>query len=181
LLRLVIALTTLVFAASATPITWNLTDVTFADGSTASGTFVFDADTNTYSSINIVTTAGTFYSAETFGYVCTSPCNGAPADADDMLLLTQPSSSGLKNTPAFGIFLPSDQPLTDGGGDIPLSGSTGAAFLALCANSTCGAPTGFPNYVVSGDLDAPEPSAALLVGTAAVMFGVGRFRRRKRS
>ncbi len=184
MLRIVIALTILAFAASATPITWNLVDVTFGDGSLASGSFVFDADTTTYSSINIVTTAGTFYPAETFTFLCTSPCNGVPADNDNMLLLTQTSSSDLTATPAFAIFPPLDQPLTNGGGDIPLTGSTAAAFLALCGDSTCSFPdpNSFPNYVVSGELDAPEPSAALLIGSAVLMFGVVvRFRRRRRS
>jgi hypothetical protein len=181
LLRLVAALTTLALAASATPITWNLVDVTFGDGSTASGRFVFDADTTTYSSINIVTTAGTFYPAETFTFLCTSPCNGVPADDDNMLLLTQTSSSDLTNTPAFAIFPPLDQPMTNGGGDIPLTGTTAAAFLSLCRDSTCSGPAGFPNYVVTGGLNAPEPSAALLIGSAVLMFGVARFRRRRRS
>jgi hypothetical protein len=45
--------------ASAIPITWTLQGVTFLDGGTASGSFVYDADTNTFSSINITTTAGT--------------------------------------------------------------------------------------------------------------------------
>jgi hypothetical protein len=156
-------------------------DATFADGSTASGSLVFDADTMTYSSINIVTTAGDSYPAETFTFVCTSPCNGAPADDDDMLLLTQPSGSNLRNTPAFGIFLPVDQPMTDAGGEIPLSGSTGAAFLAVCGNSNCTVPTGFPNYIVSGELDTPEPSSVLLIGSGALMFGVAQLRRRRRS
>ena len=37
----------------ATPITWTLSGVTFGNGSTASGKFVYDSDTNTFSSINI--------------------------------------------------------------------------------------------------------------------------------
>lgn len=74
------------------------------------------------------------------------------------------------------------QPLTDGG-DIPLTGGTALAIEALCVDSACSTadPDSFSNYVVSGELDAPEPSGALLVGSAALVFGVARFRRRRRS
>jgi hypothetical protein len=188
LLRLVVVLSTLSVIASATPITWNLVGVTLLDGGTATGSFVFDADTTTYSSIDIVTTAGTEYAAETFTFLCTSPCDGITPDDDDMLLLTQTSSSDLTGTLAFGIFPPFDQPLTDGGGDIPLIGGTAEAYEALCVDSTCTGPTGFENDVVTGSLDvpepsglldAPEPSGALLIASAALLFGVGRFRRRR--
>jgi hypothetical protein len=46
-------------SAQATPLTWTLTGVSFADGATASGSFVFDASINTYLSWNITTTATT--------------------------------------------------------------------------------------------------------------------------
>jgi hypothetical protein len=39
--------------AAAAPVTWALNDVTFDDGSTASGQFTYDAVTGNYSSINI--------------------------------------------------------------------------------------------------------------------------------
>ena len=43
-------------AAQAAPVTWHLQDVVFDDGATASGSFVYDADTGNYSSIDITTT-----------------------------------------------------------------------------------------------------------------------------
>ena len=45
--------------AAAIPIVWTLHDVAFSDGGTGSGSFVYDADTNIYSAIDITTTAGT--------------------------------------------------------------------------------------------------------------------------
>jgi hypothetical protein len=44
--------------AQATPITWNLNGLTFDDGTTATGSFVFDANTHTSSSFNVSTMAG---------------------------------------------------------------------------------------------------------------------------
>jgi len=52
------ALAATVLPAQATPITWHLDGVTFSDGATASGSFVYDADTGSGSLFNIVTTAG---------------------------------------------------------------------------------------------------------------------------
>lgn len=43
-------------SARAVPLMWNLQGVTFDDGGTATGSFVYDADTQTYSAINIQTT-----------------------------------------------------------------------------------------------------------------------------
>ena len=50
----------------AIPLTWTLHNVTFNDGGTASGTYVYDADTNTVSNINIVTTAGSAMPGATY-------------------------------------------------------------------------------------------------------------------
>lgn len=44
-------------SAQAVPVTWTLSAVSFIDGATASGSFVFDADIRTYLSWDIVTTA----------------------------------------------------------------------------------------------------------------------------
>jgi hypothetical protein len=45
-------------SAQATPITYNLADVTFADGTFATGSMTFDADTKKSSAFSIATTAG---------------------------------------------------------------------------------------------------------------------------
>ncbi len=52
--------------ASADGITWDLSGVTFDDGGTASGSFVYDASTNKYSSIDIITTSGTTLAGATY-------------------------------------------------------------------------------------------------------------------
>ncbi|TGD73622.1 hypothetical protein E4634_11430 [Mangrovimicrobium sediminis] len=45
-------------AAEAAPVKWYLQDVTFEDGARVEGSFVFDADTNTYSDIDVTTSPG---------------------------------------------------------------------------------------------------------------------------
>jgi hypothetical protein len=47
-------------SATAAPLTWTLNSVTTSDGASWTGTFDYDAATNTYSAINIVTTVSGF-------------------------------------------------------------------------------------------------------------------------
>ncbi|MEM9097810.1 MAG: hypothetical protein AAGC79_04735 [Pseudomonadota bacterium] len=44
-----------VFSAQAIPVQWTLQNVTFDDGRTATGSFIFDEDTSAYSAVDIVT------------------------------------------------------------------------------------------------------------------------------
>ena len=49
--------------------TWTLSDVITSDGVTASGSFVYNAGTGIYSSINVVTLAGTAFPGATYTVV----------------------------------------------------------------------------------------------------------------
>src|SRR6476661_962693 len=75
-----------VVAASSTmwanPVTWYLSNVTFNDGGRAVGSFVYDADTKTVSSINIQTTPGA------------TTVSGASAIAGGNYSVLIPSSAG---------------------------------------------------------------------------------------
>jgi hypothetical protein len=51
---LVVVLLLVAGSAQATPVTWTLNDAAFGDGSSLTGSFVYDAATNTYSGVNIV-------------------------------------------------------------------------------------------------------------------------------
>jgi hypothetical protein len=52
--------------ADATPISWSFSGLMFSDGGSASGSFVFDADTLVYSSINITTTSSAVITGSTY-------------------------------------------------------------------------------------------------------------------
>ena len=73
--------------ASADGVTWTMSGLTFTDGSTATGSFVFDAATNTVSAIHVVTSAGTLFTGET--YTALDP--GFGPFAFDMAFVTTPS------------------------------------------------------------------------------------------
>ena len=58
-------------AANAQPVTWYIQGVTFSDGGTASGSFNYDAATNSYSQVHITTTPGSVRATgATYGFVC---------------------------------------------------------------------------------------------------------------
>ncbi|HEY3348398.1 MAG TPA: hypothetical protein VGM13_01315 [Thermoanaerobaculia bacterium] len=115
-------------AASANPVIWTLNGVTFTDGGTASGSFVYNADTNTYSSVNITTTAGSvIVTGATLLYV-------VPAFSSSGGVLTAASNAAdLTGARAFALNF--GTALTNNGGTVTLLGQE-----ASCANATCSGP-----------------------------------------
>ena len=100
--------------ASADGVTWDLSGVTFDDGGTASGSFVYDADTNTVNDIDIVTTAGTAFGGAT--YTGSDPAFGP--FPDQLVVVTDASLADFTGTPVLNLlFLDS---LTDAGGTVDL-------------------------------------------------------------
>jgi hypothetical protein len=99
-------------SASAVPVTWTLHQVVFQDGATASGSFTYDADTNTYSAINLTTTTGTARTGATYTFVCVAPCAFPPTGQFVLFLTTSPASdqTGL---PVIEVLL--EVPLTNAG------------------------------------------------------------------
>lgn len=55
------ALALAMHTAHAAPVTWTLSNVTYADGATATGSFDYDQSTNTYSNIHVTVAGGTLF------------------------------------------------------------------------------------------------------------------------
>ena len=148
----------LVPAAQATPIIWYLSNVTFTGGGMASGSFTYDASTNTYSAINISTTGGslpaTTYTADSIGL-----------------------ASGLALTEGLNRnwLLAFSSPLTNGGGTIALN-----SVLSVEASlSPFGVRTasGFVTTVgVAPITDTPEPPEVSLLSIGGLLLFLGRKR-----
>jgi hypothetical protein len=153
------------FAASvplrAAPITWQLGGVTFSDGATASGTFIYDASLDTYSAWNISVTAGIF---TTFNYqlgVDGGFVGNHPAGQVDFVAF--PSG-----TPGRYLRLAFSSPLTGRGG----------THLLLTDHSgyECNNCSTF-RYITGGAVSTitavPEPPSITLISVALTLLGLG--------
>jgi len=147
--------------ASADAITWTFSDVTFDDGGIASGSFVYDAPTNTYSSIDITTTSGSAFAGTTYHTL-----SGLFGSSSTGMLLG--ASGDLTNTDL--LFLLFGPALTNSGGTVLLSGFG----EGTCDNTNCSLST-LDRSITGGELvgtvSTPEPSALslLTVALAALM------------
>ena len=163
-------------AAMAAPVTWYLSGVTFSDGGTASGSFVFDAATSTYSSVNIVTSGGTVASS-TYVAVVPSP------QSDDSLIQGLTSAGNGAGSPTIALFYANF--LTDAGGTVgffnPVSGE-GQCGGPSCATFSGGTPL---RTVVSGQVTTVRPIptmsewAMILLGVALAGGAVLMIQRRR--
>ena len=160
--------------ASADSLTWTLSGVVFNDGGTASGSFVYDAVTNKFSSINIVTTAGSTFGGAT--YQDLNP--GFAPLPNSIVFVPNPNLANFTGTMLLDLEL--GPPLTNLGGTV---GFTVNAFEGICGLSDCTnfAPTPF-RVVTAGELvsspvtTTPEPSALWLsaVGLVVLMGALKR-------
>jgi hypothetical protein len=151
--------------ASADGITWDLSGVTFDDGGTASGSFVYDAAANTYSSINIITTSGTTLAGATYTSL------SLLASSSDTGFLFGASSGDLTSTSV--LFFLFDASLTNSGGIVQVSLlPPNDSIEAFCTNSDCSA---FSSRSVTGGelvgtVVTPEPAAILLLGMGLIIL-----------
>ena len=169
-------------SASAIPVRWTLEDVSFADGGTASGSFVYDADTSTYSRTDIVTTSGSVLPGETYHGNGISDSNpaivwflGDSGPAIQLGLVFLPPGVVYEPGGAFG-----PSPLTNNGGWLSLD-TLNSRELDVC-NPSCYDPASLSRDVISGGafgVAVPLPPAVWLFGSA--LAGLGWIRRRSQA
>lgn len=160
---------------SAAPVTWYLTG-TFNDGGTASGSFVFDADTNVYTNIAISTTAGSVLPGAFYSDL--SP--GISSREIYLIAVPDGTLADLTGSPLFAPFF--DSALTNAGGTAPIRLLAGNSFEGYCGNASCSSPAQdalrffSAGYVTTDPNSVPEPTTMLLFGGGlAALF----LRRRK--
>ena len=152
----------------AIPVTWSLTGATFDDGTSANGSFVYDADTNAYSAWAITVQNGTL-SALTYD-TTTSFLTLTNQDADGVLMM--------RNDGFRYINLNFLAPLTNAGGligldlTLPSSLDNGSWECDNCL---------IARFLTAGAVSAnvPEPGTVALFGLG--LAGVGFARRRRAS
>lgn len=160
-----IALLTASSAVCADPVRWYLQGVTLSDGSRAIGSFSFDADTGTYSGVDIATTIGT--ELDGFIYGDTNPEN--PGDSTGILALPDASVSPLTGQPL--IVLAFEQPLGNAGGTVPID-TRGVSFEGKCSQSgvqECGLVV-VSRDVTAGLVTTVKPGAHINAGMNGSWF-----------
>ena len=150
--------------ASATPLTWNLVGVTFDDGGTATGSFVFDADTGLFSAISIVTSPD-----PALGRGATYGVPGV-GDATFFDTLTSLPAAG-KDRLLFDLLTP----MTNAGGLIGINLGAGIPDLeTTCPDDVCASPGPGTRLIETGSVVSgvtiPEPSTLLLLGSGALVL-----------
>ncbi len=158
----ILLLAALAGIASATPVTWTLSGVAFSGGGTASGSFVYDADTNTYSSVNITTTTGGTRSGATYIAACLG--TGVTCSATTLQLFTAAAGpfTGLPNW-----YINFSTALTNSGGTKTVTGGQ----ESNCPNAGCSSPQA-PSRSVSAGGQVTAPAAATAPGAPTSVSAV---------
>jgi len=147
--------------SNAVPIQWTLSGVTFNDGNTASGSFIFDATASTFSSLLISTTSGFTYATKELSAVPFG-VNASGIELVDGFVAGDNVGKSIMNLDFLSA-------LTDAGGVIGLL--TGfPSFEGQCIAADCSSGRVF-RTVTSGSVVGvaiPEPSVLVLL-----MLGLG--------
>jgi hypothetical protein len=148
------------FSANASPLMWEFRDAFFDDGGSLSGTFVWDAETVTASSIEITTTGGAV-----FGGLSYDTCQGGQCTSE----INSQSPRFIFTGGSSALFVEVDGPLTDSGGHLDIVTGT-------CAQSCENWGIGLSRNVISGQISAvPVPAAVwLMISAVGGLLALGR-------
>lgn len=169
-------------AAADGGVLWTLEDLTLSDGASVTGSFVYVASTNTFSSIDIVTSPGTALSGSAFpGATYTAVDPGYGPFPFDVAFVPSASVPNLTNEPVLELqfFAGTDEntfeSLTDAGGTVLTvvnelqcsNANCSSAYGQEIRGSNPNAPTG-----LVGGVPISEPSTLLLASSTFFMVGM---------
>lgn len=166
------ALLALAPGVRAAPVVWTLADVLFDDGGTAAGSFIYDADTDTYSAINISTSAGSVFGGAAYAELLFGGATDAAFVSGAL-----PDYTG---EPLLQLIF--QTPLTSAGGLVGLVDlffPAASSYEATCTDGPCFGAI-FERSLVDGGLIGvviPIPAAGLLLPGALAMLAFARRRR----
>lgn len=127
-------------SAQAVPVQWTLQNMTFSNGSVATGSFVYDRDTNIFSDISISVTAGLdsygTYGPSTFDAIAPYSAYwlGGIFTTLSLSFDTDPSCTPFYSCGTHGLyFVVSPSEMTNAGGTLAVS----SAALLVCDDDLC--------------------------------------------
>ena len=162
----------LLLPAHAIPVQWELVDVAFDDGATATGSFIFDADLGLggeYSNISVTTAGGTVFPGNFYDVAITGVTNNT------ILSLSELERTDYNNTVSTRLFFGTVQagiPLTNAGGTVPLLLVN--TVEDVCNNAACNSRRIPRRGAVSGEVigtAVPVPAAMWLFASALGLLG----------
>ena len=133
--------------AAAAPRTWVIINGTFDDGGTFSGSFAYDASTNTYSSIHVQTTGGSVFAPTNF--TALNPV-GFTMSASVVDFVNLPGQASYVGSPSLAFYF--SAPLTDAGGTVNII----SAGEFTCITTACDTLSD-PRRFVTGGLATTAP------------------------
>ncbi len=151
-------------SADGVPVPWTLTDVTFSNGETASGSFDYNSVTNIFSSIDITTTAGNTYKTLSGAF---------PGSSGSNELFLGASSGDFTGLPLLLLFF--DNPLVNSGGTVTDPLTTGQDFgggEGTCDNADCSSSTEAA-WITGGAATSTGPTAGTPEPSALSLLGLG--------
>ena len=156
-------------AAAADPVTWSLFGVTLEGGGTASGTFVYDADTNTFNAVNIVTSGGVMPGATYTQAGGVYGGAGLPIAANRIGVLTLSGPGvGQRN---LNLELVSG--MTNAGGLIVIRPTSAFSAETTCVDAPCAAAAHLRGVTAGAVTSFPLPPATIptMGEWAMILFG----------
>lgn len=174
-LFLLLVLSAFPVSAFAGPIQWNFSGATFTDGGTLTGSFTFNADDATFSSVDVVISGSTtpaFNVTMLFDDPAFSSATSFEASA------ALPATVG--STPS--VFAQLSEVMTNAGGTIPLE--IGDAYAGICSTTTCSSyVTGEDYPLISGSITTnatgvPEPGSWATLGLGLIGLAALKLRPR---
>ena len=161
ILSLVVATAASLFASAALadPVIWTLNGVTTANGFTVTGSFTYDANTNTYSAINITSTGG----VGPFTAIAPAPASSAGT----AVFIQTPAGAGQNGI----VFSTGNK--TNAGGTLTITTGGGAGGLFTCTGACAGGSYTAGSHITAGTMvGAPPVAVPTMSEWAMILFGL---------